>query len=97
MLRCTTGLPLPTDGAAGPQKYRVFTGGAYSTGNPAGHTTFDFYRHDKDPREAVSGAGGYFERVGGKVGYNVLFCDGHVELMTDRDRAYRITRMRFPG
>ena len=87
----------PADGTAGPQKNRTFTGSAYSSGNPAGQTTFDFYRHGKDPREAVSGAGGYFERTGGKVAYNVMFCDGHVETMTDREQAYRITRMRFPG
>lgn len=62
-----------------------------------GQTLFDFYRHGKYPPIAVGGNTGYYQAKGGKVAYNVLFVDGHVEQVTSRETAYRAMRMRFPG
>jgi len=61
--------------------------------NGTGQTTFDFYRHGKYPRMS----NGAFLADGGKVSYNILYCDGHVANVTDRAEAYRSIRMRFPG
>jgi len=66
------------------------------TGKTA-ETQLDCYRHGRLPPVAQSGNGGYYQVKGGKIAYNVLFCDGHVATLTDRESAFRCTRMRYPG
>jgi prepilin-type processing-associated H-X9-DG protein len=84
----------PANGEIPPQKIhnREKT---YSDGI-AGQTMFDFYRHGKFPPVQVLGDSGYYRAQGGKVAYNVLYCDGHVVTSMDRSDAYRSIRMRFP-
>jgi len=68
--------------------------------NPVGQsqTMYDFYRHGlyppiEDPRLLQ----GWFSSNGGKVGYNILYADGHVDSPPDREEAYRAARGRHPG
>lgn len=85
----------PMTGEIPPQK--LYNNSAtYSTG-VSGQTLFDFYRHGQYPKIAVPGSGGYYESRGGRVSYNILYVDGHVENTNDRAEAYRSLRMRFPG
>ena len=60
-----------------------------------GTTAYDFYRHGKYP--GLSSDGITFKTQGGKVGYNVLFADGHVSTLISREDGYRAARLRFPG
>jgi prepilin-type processing-associated H-X9-DG protein len=63
-----------------------------------GQATFDFCRHGAYPRvENNSQTTGYFRATGGKIAYNILFADNHVESPPDREAGYRACRMRFPG
>ncbi len=59
-----------------------------------GQTMVDVYRHGKYPKRALNGT---FNKTGGKVGYNLLYCDGHVQQCTDQRPAYEAFRMRFPN
>jgi prepilin-type N-terminal cleavage/methylation domain-containing protein/prepilin-type processing-associated H-X9-DG protein len=59
------------------------------------NTTVDAYRHGKYPPPA--GDGVQFRVDGGKVGYNILYADGHVVTSVDRTEAFRALRQRFPG
>lgn len=60
-------------------------------------TTFDFYRHGVyPPIDTPTLTTGQYSATGGKVAFNVLFCDNHVQTMTDRASAYRVVRMRYP-
>jgi prepilin-type N-terminal cleavage/methylation domain-containing protein/prepilin-type processing-associated H-X9-DG protein len=68
----------------------------YSTGI-AGQTLFDFYRHGTYPAVQSYAAGGNYSKLGGKIAFNILYCDGHVVTVNDRREAYRSLRMRFPG
>jgi prepilin-type processing-associated H-X9-DG protein len=56
-------------------------------------TTFDYYRHGRYPAMASTGGGpaggGYFKSNGGKISYNILYADGHVNGTADRGDAYR--------
>jgi len=76
---------------------KLYNNSATYSDGVSGQTLFDFYRHGRYPKIQVGGAGGFYENKGGKVLYNVLFVDGHVEQVTDRETAYRSVRMRFPG
>jgi prepilin-type N-terminal cleavage/methylation domain-containing protein/prepilin-type processing-associated H-X9-DG protein len=62
----------------------------------SGQTLFDFYRHGTYPPIQVRGSSGYYAKSGGKVSYNILYCDGHVTNVSDRAEAYRSIRQRFP-
>jgi prepilin-type N-terminal cleavage/methylation domain-containing protein/prepilin-type processing-associated H-X9-DG protein len=61
----------------------------------AGSTLVDTYRHGKYP--GPSGDGITFSKTGGKVAYNILYCDGHVSTLAERTEAIRSLRMRYPG
>lgn len=66
--------------------------GNYVNGSHFG-TTFDFYRHGKYPEPFDANV---FSPHGGKVAFNILFSDMHVETAIDRATGYRVLRMRFP-
>jgi len=59
-----------------------------------GTTVVDIYRHGVYPRIK---AGVYYDPNGGKIAYNILYCDGHVATANTGDVAYRALRMKFPG
>jgi prepilin-type processing-associated H-X9-DG protein len=68
-----------------------------------GQTWADFYRHGDYPKIVSSGATrtsagttGY-DPHGGKIGYNILFCDGHVITSHSGTDAFLYFRMRYPG
>jgi prepilin-type processing-associated H-X9-DG protein len=85
----------PLTGVIPPQKISN-NSVTYSAG-VSGQTLFDFYRHGKYPPIEVYGNSGYYNANGGKVSFNILYCDGHVSNTPDRADAYRSVRMRFPG
>jgi prepilin-type processing-associated H-X9-DG protein len=89
-LKAPTAVPSPGTAADIPGQPLMAVG----NGEPltAGCTTFDFYRHGSYPRST----GTAFEQKGGKVGYNILYFDGHVQKSVDRADAYTALRMRFP-
>jgi prepilin-type N-terminal cleavage/methylation domain-containing protein/prepilin-type processing-associated H-X9-DG protein len=62
--------------------------------NGPGQTFADIYRHGKYP-PVVQGQ--FFSTSGGKIAYNILYCDGHVATTTDWREAFRSVRFRFPG
>lgn len=63
---------------------------AFSLGN----TLTDAYRHGKYPKQFD---GASHEKIGGKVAFNILYCDGHVVTSVDRTEAFRSLRMRYPN
>jgi prepilin-type N-terminal cleavage/methylation domain-containing protein/prepilin-type processing-associated H-X9-DG protein len=60
----------------------------------AANTLIDAYRHGQVPPPANAFS---FQPTGGKVAFNILYCDGHVATSADRTEAFRSIRMRFPG
>ncbi|MEO6437098.1 MAG: type II secretion system protein [Tepidisphaeraceae bacterium] len=61
----------------------------------SGQTMVDVYRHGKRPgRGPVPSS---FAKNGGKVTYNLLYCDGHVVAEISQRAAYEAFRMRFPN
>ncbi|HEY1686188.1 MAG TPA: prepilin-type N-terminal cleavage/methylation domain-containing protein [Tepidisphaeraceae bacterium] len=91
-----------------PQNVTPAFGGQGSYSNPTssstGQNTFDCYRHGVYPNVLPSWTGnGYslttpcFAQTGGKVAYNILYYDGHVQESFDRTDAYRSVRLRYPG
>ncbi len=84
----------------------------WSTSIPyTGQTTYDWYRHGKYPpigtqngamslldgnnKTHLPSYGG--SRYGGKVAFNVLYCDLHAVTVTSIPEAYRALRLKFPG
>jgi prepilin-type N-terminal cleavage/methylation domain-containing protein/prepilin-type processing-associated H-X9-DG protein len=67
-----------------------------NTSSPAdpGQSSYDYYRHGKYPPRSYPNA---FSGTGGKVGYNLLYADGHVDTLNSREQGFRAARMRFPG
>jgi prepilin-type N-terminal cleavage/methylation domain-containing protein/prepilin-type processing-associated H-X9-DG protein len=72
-----------------------------TTSNPAsahqfdsGTTVVDIYRHGSYPKSPDNI---FFSPTGGKVGFNILYADGHVVTVNDAKEAYRSLRMKFPG
>jgi len=59
----------------------------------AGATTIDRYRHGK----YTNLEGTTLAKVGGKVAFNILYCDGHAATATSILDGYRAIRMRDPG
>ncbi len=57
-------------------------------------TVIDIYRHGKYPGTIANYR---FDPRGGKIAFNVLYCDGHVASATNGREAYRSIRMKFPG
>jgi prepilin-type N-terminal cleavage/methylation domain-containing protein/prepilin-type processing-associated H-X9-DG protein len=66
----------------------------YTGSGIAGQNGLDCYRHGKPPG---LDKGTQFKTSGGKVAFNILYCDGHVATATDRTEGYKAIRMRFPG
>jgi prepilin-type N-terminal cleavage/methylation domain-containing protein/prepilin-type processing-associated H-X9-DG protein len=62
-------------------------------GNDSVQSLIDMYRHGKTPPRQ----GNNYDPRGGKISYNILYCDGHVATATDGKEAYRSIRMKFPG
>ncbi len=61
--------------------------------NP-GESSYDYYRHGKYPPLATANQ---YSPIGGQVGYNVMFADGHVAKLLTRDEGFKAARQRFPG
>ena len=85
-------------GATIPGQRLMFANNDYSSGTVgASQTMYDFYRHGVNPPVADNTqTTGYFSPTGGKIGYNILYADGHVSSPTDREEGYRACRMRYP-
>lgn len=66
----------------------------YSSPALPGQNGLDCYRHGKPPGVE---SGTRWKAQGGKVAYNILYCDGHVATSNDRIDGYRAIRQRFPG
>jgi prepilin-type N-terminal cleavage/methylation domain-containing protein/prepilin-type processing-associated H-X9-DG protein len=62
--------------------------------NGPNQTYTDIYRHGTYPKVVP---GNQFSNIGGKIAFNVLYCDGHVATSVDWREAYRMVRQRFPG
>ncbi len=69
---------------------------AFSDNAPLDQTLVDVFRHGKVPTERGRRARSY-AKTGGKVGYNVLYADGHVITHVTQDAAYDSIRFGNPG
>jgi prepilin-type N-terminal cleavage/methylation domain-containing protein/prepilin-type processing-associated H-X9-DG protein len=66
--------------------------GGSSAPSPGGNK-FDRYRHGTYPSIETATQ---FSKRGGKVAYNVLFCDGHAATLTTIEEGYKAVRMIAP-
>jgi prepilin-type N-terminal cleavage/methylation domain-containing protein/prepilin-type processing-associated H-X9-DG protein len=91
----------PLNGVLPGQRVAANNPGTITWYSPSGNgqTLYDFYRHGKYPgiEKADANLNGYYSTSGGKVGFNVLFADGHVSTLTSREEGYMAARMRYPG
>jgi prepilin-type N-terminal cleavage/methylation domain-containing protein/prepilin-type processing-associated H-X9-DG protein len=78
----------------------VTTQKANGNSNPviyaAGQTLVDIFRHGTKPALAQTGASALYQDSGGKIAYNMLYCDGHVAESSIAVDAYKAARMHFP-
>jgi prepilin-type processing-associated H-X9-DG protein/prepilin-type N-terminal cleavage/methylation domain-containing protein len=76
-------------------QYTLTNNGTWSNEpDNSSETTFDWYRHGTYPKPQNQDE---FSVYGGKVAFNVLFCDGHVSTLIDKADAYRVVRMKYPN
>jgi prepilin-type N-terminal cleavage/methylation domain-containing protein/prepilin-type processing-associated H-X9-DG protein len=66
-----------------------------------GTNTFDYYRHGSLPGRKDSTDASRWDAAGGtnprgKVATNILYCDGHVDTVTDPKQCYKAIAMRLP-
>jgi prepilin-type N-terminal cleavage/methylation domain-containing protein/prepilin-type processing-associated H-X9-DG protein len=89
--------PFPPTSIPGQNAQYNQVGNNTLTFNAKGQMLYDVYRHGK--KSAIVGTGNtqVYRIPGGKVAYNVLFCDGHVATLIDYESGYRAARMRYPG
>ena len=66
----------------------------WSASYSASQTTIFIYRHGSFPKAIDSET---FGTGGGRISFNVLYCDGHVATCIHGSDAYRAIRMKFPG
>ena len=82
--------------------YQPQGGNIYTwTTTPAGgagyeQTLIDLFRHGSTPSMTGSSSTGYYAETGGKVLYNMLYCDGHVGESSEAVDAYKAARQHFP-
>ena len=81
-------------GAAFPGQ-EVKMGAPYSSPALFGQSYYDWHRHGAKP--PVLAGTTRFEGKGGKVAFNILYCDGHVATAITKEEGYRAIRQRFPG
>jgi prepilin-type processing-associated H-X9-DG protein len=88
----------PGQGPSFPQNIaQQNSSGASFTWTAPSQTTVDIFRHGTVPGAAGTGSAARYDSSGGKIGYNVLYFDGHVAPFATGDEAYRAQRMRFPN
>ena len=72
--------------------------GDNATYNASDQTLVDIYRHGVKPGVKNPGTtNAQYNPISGSVGYNILYCDGHVSEVNDAKEAYKSYRMRFPN
>ena len=86
-LRLDTGAEFPG------QEARM--GVVYSSPALFGQSYYDWHRHGNTP--PVLPGTTRFAPKGGKVAFNILYCDGHVSTALSKEEGYRAIRQRFPG
>ena len=86
-LRLDTGAEFPGQ--------EVKMGAPYSSPALFGQSYYDWHRHGAKP--PVLAGTTRFEGKGGKVAFNILYCDGHVATAISKEEGYRAIRQRFPG
>jgi prepilin-type N-terminal cleavage/methylation domain-containing protein/prepilin-type processing-associated H-X9-DG protein len=70
-------------------------GVVYSSPALFGQSYYDWHRHGTKP--PILAGTTRFEDKGGKVQFNILYCDGHVSAALSKEDGYRAIRQRFPG
>jgi len=70
-------------------------GVVYSSPALFGQSYYDWHRHGKKP--PMEPGTTRFANTGGKVQFNILYCDGHVAPALSKEDGYRAIRQRFPG
>lgn len=86
---------VPPSGQMAGQAMLTNTNAAGNHAFGAANTLADAYRHGKYPEPA--GTGYSYRPNGGKVSFNMLYADGHVTTVVNREEAFRAIRQRFPG
>ena len=94
--------PAPADGSF-PEQSQINNFYTFTTDSTP-QTLVDVYRHGKYPpvgtagtATTITGATGTFARSGGKVAYNIVYADGHVQGCNDQRPAYESIRQRYPN